>query len=52
MTVSKKIKSHPDVINNFKELPCYTKYIQKPKINHLKNIALLFELPFYEELVL
>ena len=50
MTVQKKIKSHPDVINYFKELPFYNKFIQKPKIKQLKNIDLLFELPFYEEL--
>ena len=50
MTVPKKIKSHPDVINYFKELPFYNTYIEKPKIKHLKNIDLLSELPFYEEL--
>ena len=50
MTVLKKIKSHPDVINYFKELPFYYKYIEKPKIKRLKNIDLLSELPFYEEL--
>ena len=50
MTVLKKIKSHPDVINYFKELSFYNKYIEKPKIKRLKNIDLLSELPFYEEL--
>ena len=50
MTVLKKIKSHPDVINYFKELPFYNTYIEKPKIKRLKNIDLLSELPFYEEL--
>ena len=50
MTVLKKIESHLDVINYFKELPFYNKYIEKPKIKHLKNIDLLSELPFYEEL--
>ena len=50
MTVLKKIKSHPDVINYFKELPFYNTYIEKPKIKPLKNIDLLSELPFYEEL--
>ena len=50
MIVLKKIESHPDVINYFKELPFYNKYIEKPKIKHLKNIDLLSELPFYEEL--
>ena len=36
-TVQKKIKSHPDVINYFKELPFYNTYIEKPKIKPLKN---------------
>ena len=50
MIVLRKIKSHPDVVNYFKELPFYNKYIKKPKIKRLKNIDLLSELPFYEEL--
>ena len=50
MTVWKKIKSHPDVRNYFKELPFYNTYIEEPKIKPLKNIDLLSELPFYEEL--
>ena len=50
MTVQKKIKPHPDVINYFKELPFYKTYIEKPKIKCLKNIDLLSELPLYEEL--
>ena len=50
MTVLKKVKSHPDVVDYFKELPFYKKHIKKPKIKHLKNINLLSELPFYEEL--
>ena len=50
MTIQKKIKSHPDVINYFKELPFYYTYIEKPKIRRLKNIGLFPELPFYEEL--
>ena len=50
MTVLKEIKSHPDVINYFKELLFYNTHIDKPKIKHLKNIKLLSELPFYEEL--
>ena len=50
MTVQKKIKSHPDAINYFKELPFYNTYIEKPKLKQLKNIGLLTELPFYEEL--
>ena len=50
MTVPKKIKSNPDIINYFKKLLFYNTYIKKSKIERLKNIALLLELPFYEEL--
>ena len=48
MTVLKKIKSHPQVAGNFKELPFYNKCIEKPKIKGLKNIDLLSELRFDE----
>ena len=50
MTVQKKIKSHPDVTSYFKELPFYNTFIEKPKIKQLRNIDLLSELPFFEEL--
>ena len=50
MTIKDKIKSHPHVIGYFKELPLYNKRIEKPKTKRLKNIDLLFELPFCEEL--
>ena len=50
MTVLKKIESHPNVVNYFKELPFHNKHIEKPKTKRLKNIDLLYELPFYEEL--
>ena len=50
MTALKEIKSHPDLVDYFKELPFYSKHIKKPKIKRLKNIDLLSELPFYEEL--
>ena len=50
MTALNKVKSHPDVIEYFKELSFYNKRIEKPKIKRLKNIDLLSELPFYEEL--
>ena len=50
MAVKEKVKSHPDVVGYFKELPFYNKHIEKPKIKRLKNIDLLSELPFYEEL--
>ena len=48
MTALNKVKSHPEIL--FKELPFYNKHIEKPKIKRLKNIHLLSELPFYEEL--
>ena len=53
MTVQKKIKTKQkllDVINYFKELLFYNTYIKKNKIKRLKNIVLLSELLFYEEL--
>ena len=50
MTALKKVKSHLDVVEYFKELPFYNKHIEKPKIKRLKNIDLLSELSFYEEL--
>ena len=50
MTPLKKVKSHPDAIDYFKELSFYNKHIEKPKTKRLKNTDLLPELPFYEEL--
>ena len=50
MTALEKVKSHLEVVNCFKELPFYKKNIEKPKIKRSKNIDLLSELPFYEEL--
>ena len=50
MSTSKEVKSHPNVVEYFRELPFYIKHIEKPKIKRLKNIDLLSELPFYEEL--
>ena len=38
MTVQKKIKSHPDVLNYFKKLPFDNTYIKKPKIKCLKTL--------------
>ena len=49
MTVLSKI-THPDVVDYFKELSFYNKPIKKPKINHLKNIDQLAQLPFFEQL--
>ena len=46
MTISSKNND----VNYFKELPFYNKFIKKPKIKRLKNVDLLAELPFYEQL--
>ena len=32
MTALKKVKSHPDTVDHFKELPFYNKHIEKPNI--------------------
>ena len=37
-------------VNYFKELPFFNVSIEKPKIKRLKNIDLLTELPFYDQL--
>ena len=50
MTALKKVKSHPNVLDYFKELPFYNRHIEKPKIKRLKKTDLLSELPFYEKL--
>ena len=50
MTALKKVKTHPDVVEYFRELPVYKKHTEKPTIKCLKNIDLLSDLPFYEEL--
>ena len=50
MTIETEIKSHPDVVDYFKKLLFYNKYIEKPKIKRLKDIDLLSEPLFYEEL--
>ena len=50
MAVLKKIKSHPGVVDYFKELPFYNKHIKKRKIKRFKNVDLLSEPSFYEEL--
>ena len=33
MTALKRIKSHHNVVDYFKELPFYNKHIEKPKLN-------------------
>ena len=50
MAALKKVKSHLDVVEYFKELSFYNKHIEKPKTKRLATIDLLSELPFYEEL--
>ena len=53
MTVDKKIKTKKksvDVTNYFEELLFYNICYKKSKTKCLKNIDLLSELPFYEEL--
>ena len=50
MAVKEKVKSHPDLVDYFKELPFYNKCIEKPKVKLLRNIDLSSELPFYKEL--
>ena len=50
MKALKKVKSHSDVVDYFKDLLFYNKHIKKPKIKGLKNTDLLSELPFYEKL--
>ena len=50
MGVREQINSRPDLVDYFKELLFYNKYVQKPRIKRLKNIDLLSELPLYEEL--
>ena len=59
MTVGKKVKSYPHIVDYFKKLPVYNKHIEKPGVKRfkkflkrVKNIDLLSELPFYEELSL
>ena len=46
MTVKTKTKSHPCVVDYFKEIPFYNKPTEKPKIKHLKNVDLLSDLSF------
>ena len=50
MAILSKIKPHSDAVDYFKELPFYNKSIKKPKIQRLRNIDRLAELPFYEQL--
>ena len=44
------IPSKNNDVTYFKELPFYNEFIEKPKIKRFKNIDLLPELPFYDQL--
>ena len=46
MVTLKKFKSHPDIVNYFKELLFYNKHTKKPQVKHLENIDLLSVVPF------
>ena len=50
MAVLSKTKPHSNALFLFKELTFYNKSIKKPKVQRLKNIGRLAELPFYEQL--
>ena len=50
MAAKEKTKYPPDVIDCFKDLLFYNTHIEKPRVDRLKNILLLSELRFYEEL--
>ena len=51
MTALKKVKSHPDVVDYFKDLWFYSKHIEKTKIKRLKNIVFVSKLPFLKKLM-
>ena len=38
MAALKEIKSHPDVVDYFIELPFYNKYIDKPEIKRVQTM--------------
>ena len=44
------ISSKNDDVNYFKKLPFYNEFLEKPKIKRLKNVDLLAESPFYDQL--
>ena len=51
MALEEKIKSHPLVVDYFKEeLPFYNKDIEKTKVKRLKNTDLLSEILFHEDI--
>ena len=44
------ISSKNDDVNYFKKLPFHNEFLEKPKIKRLKNVDLLAESPFYDQL--
>ena len=44
------ISSKNDEMNYFKELPFFNGSIEKTKVKHVKNVDLLAEQPFYDQL--
>ena len=44
------ISSENDDVKYFRKLPSFNVSIEKPKMKHLKNVDLLAELPFYDQL--
>ena len=50
ITIKTKIKSRPDVVDYFKEIPFYNKPIEKRKIKRLKTLIYFLNFLFYEEL--
>ena len=49
MTALKKVKSHLDVVEYFKELPFYNKHIEKPKIKRLKILICFLNFLFMKK---
>ena len=37
MTVGKKVRSHPHIVDYFRKLPVYNKHIEKPRVKRFKR---------------
>ena len=46
MAVKEKVKSDPDVVHYFKELPFYNKHIKKPRFKRLKTLIYFLDFLF------
>ena len=46
MTTLKKVKSHLDIVEYFKELPLYNKHIKKPNIKLLQKLICFLKILF------